>query len=120
MYLRDVHSVSLWSDDNPRLRAEVGRVWREGLPAEGGVVLHEAPVALDVGRGDALGRGDRLAARVRERPVAVRAVDDVRGRRIFGPSLPIDFLYFISFLAHLGFQGRIKVISPLKCSSGLA
>ena len=60
-------------------------MWREGLPAEGGVVLHEAPVARDVGRGDALGRGDRLAARVRERPVAVRAVDDVRGRRRLGP-----------------------------------
>ena len=51
---------------------------REWLPAEGGVVLHEAPVALDVGHVDAFGRGDPLAAGVGERPVSVRAVDEER------------------------------------------
>ena len=48
-HLRDIHSVAAAAGryDDPRLRAEVGRVGREGLPAEGGVVLDERPVALN-------------------------------------------------------------------------
>ena len=76
---------------------------REGLPAEGGVVLHEAPVALDVGDVDAVGRGDPLAAGVGERPVSVRAVDEVRGRRPLLPLSEIDgacfgFSFFSLFI----------------------
>ena len=54
-HLRDVHFLAVPRlDDDLGLWAEVGRVGREWFPAEGGVVLHEAPVALDVGHVDAV------------------------------------------------------------------
>ena len=75
---------------------------RKGLPAEGGVVLHEGPVARDVGQCDAICRWDSLAARVGKRPVPVRAVDDVwRGWGLM--SLPVISCFSFRLLLILGF-----------------
>ena len=81
---------------------------REGLPAEGGVVLHEGPVARDVGQCDAICRWDSLAARVGKRPVPVRAVDDVwRGWGLL--SLPV--MKFVQYLLHFSYLACVFHLS---------